>query len=606
MTTIRDTMIIGQTTTEGSTWPGFHRERCAIVVVDVVESVRLMQQHENDVIDRWRRFVNEVRTELLPKHGGRLVKSLGDGMLLAFESVPEAALASFAMQSRTLGLNLGHAADDEVRLRIGIHCADVVVDELDIYGAGVNLTARLASLASAEQIVVSADAHDELLSDIEAQIEDLGDCELRGIEGTVRAYRIQEPGAVVHPAMTLDTFVDSRAVIAVMPLGVKGEDAEAATLAEIVADDVISGLSASSSWRVISRMTTMVYRQRQLALDTVGAQLKATYVVSGTCIAMSGRVRVAIELADVASSSVVWAGSVHGNITDLLEENNPLAQEIIGHIAAAIFSHEIRRSRAGSLPNLRSYTLLFGAVALMHRLSRNDFDRSEGMLAQLIERHPGAAEPLAWMAKWHVMKAAQGWSQEPEELARRAHQFTQRALDKQGDHALALAVDGLVCAFLQGDLDGSEQRYQAALTANPNEALAWLFLSALHSYRGRGGEAVEAALTALRLSPLDPMRYFFDAFGANAMLAAGRNDDAIALAQRSIRANCTHVPTHRTLAIAQVACGQVDEARATVRRLLQVQPSYSIGRFLARYPGREAAHTPGYVRALREAGLPET
>jgi TolB-like protein len=535
-----------------------------------------------------------------------MVKSLGDGMLLVFESVPDAALASFAMQSRTAGLNQGHADDDQVRLRIGIHCADVVVDELDIYGAGVNLAARLATLAAGEQIVVSADVHDQLLAGVEAQIEDLGECELRGIEGTVRAYRIEAPGAPAHPQAALDTFGDSRAVIAVLPLGVNAADGEAATLAEIVADDVIRGLSMSSSWRVISRMTTMAFRQRQVELATVASQLKATYVVSGTCMTASGRVRLGIELADVASATVIWAGAVQGAVTDLFQDSNPLAQEIIGHIAAAIFSHEIRRSRAGALPNLRSYTLMFGAVALMHRLSRNDFERSEGMLAQLIERHPGAAEPLAWMAKWHVMKVAQGWSQEPEALARRAHQFTRRALDKQGDHALALAVDGLICAFLQADLDASEQRYQAALTANPNEALAWLFLSALHTYRGRGDAAVDAASTASRLSPLDPMRYFFDAFAANAMLAAGRHAEAIALAERSIRANCTHLPTYRALAIAQVARGEVDHARATVRRLLQVQPSYSVDQFLARYPGRDAAHTPDYVRALRQAGLPQT
>ena len=173
------------TTIETSTWPDFHRERRAIAVVDVVESVRLMQQHEQDVIDRWRRSVNDVRTTLLPLHGGRMVKSLGDGMLLAFDSVPQAVSASFAMQTRCAALNSGHVDGDHIRLRIGLHCADVVVDALDIYGTGVNLAARLATLASADQIVLSADARDQVLADVEAQIQDLGECELRGIAGTV-------------------------------------------------------------------------------------------------------------------------------------------------------------------------------------------------------------------------------------------------------------------------------------------------------------------------------------------------------------------------------------------------------------------------------------
>ena len=171
-------------------WPALQRQRRAIVVVDVVESVRLMQANEADVIDRWRRFVNEVRTQVLPVHGGRLVKSLGDGLLLEFEGVPAAVAASLDIQRRIAPFNAGRLGDAVMGLRIGVHLADVVVDDVDIYGAGVNLAARLATLARSDDVVVSAQVRDDLVQGLDADFEDLGECFPKHIPEPVRAYRV--------------------------------------------------------------------------------------------------------------------------------------------------------------------------------------------------------------------------------------------------------------------------------------------------------------------------------------------------------------------------------------------------------------------------------
>ena len=166
-------------TNDGMQWPELQRSRRTIVVVDVVESVRLMQAHEADVIDRWRRFVNEVRGEVLITHGGRLVKSLGDGMLLEFANVPSAVAAALDMQQRIVPYNEAREATAAILLRIGLHTADVVVDDLDIYGTGVNLAARLAGLADPGGIVASAEVRDQLVPGLSAEVEDLGDCYLK-------------------------------------------------------------------------------------------------------------------------------------------------------------------------------------------------------------------------------------------------------------------------------------------------------------------------------------------------------------------------------------------------------------------------------------------
>lgn len=590
--------------TKGVDWSGMLRVRRAIVVVDVVDSVRLMQENEADVIDRWRRFVHDVRTQVLPVQGGRLVKSLGDGMLLEFESAPAAVSASLEMQRHMGAYNEGHSGDAMLMLRIGAHAAEVVSDDVDIYGSGVNLAARLSRIAGPGDIVISQDLRDQLIPGLDVHTEDLGECEVRGFPGTVRAHRIT-PVAALPQVHWPDTLADARATVVVLPLRIHSQGGDAFAVGELVADDIIQGLSVTPHWRVVSRLSTMAFRGREPSLADLHERLGATFVLSGSGLLQGSRLLLRLELADAVRADVVWADSVSMDTAQLLLPHHEATQPVIDAVAAAIFRYEMRRSRTQPLPTLRSYTVLFAAVGLMHRLSLQDFERAWEMLDQLGERHPHAPDPHAWKAKWHVMKVAQGWSHEPLVQAGKAHDLTQRALDQQSDHALALAIDGLSAAFLRGDLDIAEQRYNAALAANPNEALAWLFLSALHVYRDRGQQAADAAATALRLSPLDPMRYFFDSFAATAMLAAGRYGDAIALGRRSIQANCTHLPTYRSLAIAQVLAGDEAGARDTVRGLLQVDPDYSIAAFRERYAGRHAAHMDHYVAALRTAGLPE-
>ena len=174
------------------------------MVVDVVESVRLMQAHEADVIDRWLRFVNEVQTQVLPARGGRIVKSLGDGLLLEFELVPSAAAAALDLQRRITPHNANRGADAAIMLRAGVHVAEVVTDERDIYGSGVNLAARLATLAGPGEVIVSDQVHAMLVPGIDADVEDLGDCFLKHIEGPIRAYRL---GAAV-PGSFLESMSD--------------------------------------------------------------------------------------------------------------------------------------------------------------------------------------------------------------------------------------------------------------------------------------------------------------------------------------------------------------------------------------------------------------
>ena len=585
-------------------WPTYRRASRTVVVVDLVESVRLIEQDEEDAVHRWQAIVSEVVATFLPRHGGRLVKSLGDGLMLEFETVPPAIQCALAMQSSANLANTGRPNDRWMCLRIGAHVADVIVDELDIYGSGVNLAARLTTLAGAGEIVVSANVREQLLPGLDADVEDLGDCFVKHLQKPVRAYRV---GPLGHSPviMDADTLSHHLPVIAVVPLTVHAGDDNARFIGDIVADDIIAALSTSAQWKVISRLSSAVFRDRPADVADLAQRLHATYVLSGTCHLTAPKLRVLVELADARTQTVVWSGSVAARVEDLTDPHSELALSIAEQVGGAIFSHELARTRSKPMPTLESYTLLFAAISLMHRLSLQDFERSHAMLEHLVERHPHAPAPKVWMGKWHVMKVAQGWSTNRDEDNRLAQTWVQRALDQQPDHSLGLAIDGLIHGYLMRDLDTAQARYEAALSANPNESLAWLYSSALYAYQGRGEMAADAALNAISLSPLDPLRYYYDSFATHAMLAAGRYAEAVRFGRQSLRANCTHGPTFRSLSIALVRHGEVDEARQTIRRMLALEPHFTIKVFRERYPLPESEQAERYCEALHEAGLPE-
>lgn len=593
------------TTDDDTPAPPLQRERRAIVVVDVVESVRLMQADEAGVIDRWRRFVNEVRTEALSGQGGRLVKSLGDGMLLEFPNVPPAIAVALDLHRRITAYNLARDASAALWLRVGVHSADVVVDELDVYGAGVNLAARLAGLAGPGETVVSAEVRDGLVPGLHAELEDLGECYLKHLAEPCRAFRVGPAGA--GHAVPLEPIPGARPEhsIAVVPLQGRGGDASSAIYGELLADGVIALLSRNRALRVISRLSTSRLKGVADLGEAVRTHLGATYVLSGSCVAQGEQLLLLVELADTRTETVVWAERLRGPASDLFSDESQLVHDVAMGAHLAMLHAEVQRMRSLPYPSLDSFSLLMGSISLLHRSSRADFERAHDALTALAERAPRQAGPFAWKAMWHFLRLIRGLSPSPDEDRRRARQDVDRALDNDGSSAIALTLKGLVVGFLERDLGQAERLYEQALALNPNEALAWLFMCTLRSWQGRGAESAAAGERALQLSPLDPLRYYYDSLAAAGMLADRRYARAIELCQRSLRANRLHTATHRVLIISQQLSGDEAGARRTAQALLELEPQFTVGAYTARYPGQAAAHAAEYAQALRSAGIPQ-
>lgn len=588
----------------GDSWPETHRQRLAIVVVDVVESVRLMQQHEADFIDRWLRFVKQVRTQVLAQWDGRLVKSLGDGMLLEFRATPQAIGAAFQLQALAAQHARERAADGAVALRIGIHVDDVVVDELDVYGKGVNLAARLATLAAPGQCVVSSDVRDEVVDGLDANVEDLGLCYLKNLSEPVRAFLVRNEFA--PPREPRSRPADLRPVIAVLAPVLQGGGDDHGVYGEVLADELTVSLSRCAELQVISRLSTAALGRRVVPPPGLDAGLEAHFVLSGSYSVAGSRLRLRVVLHESGRGAALWADAVDADGQALLLGREPAVDRLLQGVGAAITARELTLASTKPLPNVQSHALMSAAITLMHRATRQDYERAHAMLSHLLERHRGSPQPHAWLAKWLVLGAVQGWSKDPLADGQRALDAGHRALHGDPDSSLALTMQGLVHAYLRHDFDQASQAYASALAIDPNESLALLLSGTMHAFLGEGEPAWRLTQGSLRLSPLDPLRYFYLSLSASAAISAGRYEDAIDLAGRSLKLNRMHTSTYRAMAIAQSLAGRRSEARATLDALLALEPGFTLETFRRRFPGRERA--PDYTRflvdALEQAGLP--
>ncbi len=575
-----------------------------LLVMDVVESVRIMEQDQDDFVRRWQQLVQHAEQHVLPLHGGRIVKSLGDGLMLEFANAQGCAKAGFALHHFSDLANNDQAPELHMHLRMGAHMAEFVADKHDIYGTDVNLTARIATLAGPREFVVSAGLRDYLTAGLDADIEDLGECHLKHVKEPIRAYRVGPVGHAPVIAAAKTAPEDFRPTIAVIPFEARSNDPEHFVIGELVADGIIAQLSRSPDLRVISRLSTTAFRGRSGVIAQVESHLGATFVLSGSYVASSGKVLLMAELADTRNNQIVWADRVSGDIMDLLETQSEILNRIATAATRALIDSEVQQSLVQPLPRLDSCSLMLGGIAHMHRSSASEFDRSRQVLEALLDRHNRMAAPRAWLAKWYIMRVVRGMSDSPEQDSRRAIEHTERALDLEPRSTLAMAIQGHALCQLSGDAQGALRKIDESIQLNPNESLAWLYKSVWSSMWGSTEASVQEAETASHLSPIDPMKYYYDLILATGLSIDGKHERAIEWAKRSLRANLHHQPTLRVLIYSQAQLGLLDEARATLDRLTQENPNFTVSGYLS-MGGGESYTRQQVAIVLRRLGAPE-
>jgi adenylate cyclase len=576
-----------------------------VLVIDLVESVRLMAHNEEQVVRLWRGFVHHATTEVFPSMGGRLVKSLGDGLLAEFEHPAQAVRAALALHRHFDGANQNLPVAQQLHLRAGLNATQLYVDDNDIYGQGVNLAARVADLAMPGETVVTASVYDAIVVGIDADVQDRGESYLKHWPEPVRTWTVSPvsaQGAVPRMPAPEAATSDFRPSIAVVPFETRSHSQEQYVIGELLADGVITQLSRSPDLRVISRLSTSAFRGRQATAAEVGQRLEAAYTLSGSYVSYGDKVVITAELSDNRRGEVVWAERLAGEVMDLLQSDSQLIHQLSEACADALLQHMVQRTLVLPVPQLDSNALMLGGITLMHRSTPRDLQRSQQLLEAVVERHKRVATPWAWLAKWHIMQVVQGLAPEPAQTFRAAIAVADRALDLEPNSSLAMAIKGHALCHLGNDVEASRRLLVESTQSNPNDPMAWLYRSVWSTMWGEGEDSVHEAETAVRLSPLDPQKYYFEMMLANCYLSMGINDRAVEQCRSSLKKNCYHLPTLRALVIAQFELGHVNEARGTLQTMLSLQPDLTLERYLA--AGRESRLRQRGARALEALGLP--
>jgi adenylate cyclase len=375
-------------------------------------------------------------------------------------------------------------------------------------------------------------------------------------------------------------------------------------VAEGLVEDLIEALSRVPNFFVISRLSTLAFRNQDRPPREIGHVLGVRYVLSGSVRVLEDRLRLTIELTDTELGAALWFSKLDERFFDLFEVQDRLSEMIVQKVAPYLHAAEMKRVRVKRPDSLEAYDLFLRAQENMHNSARAVFETSEALFDAAIAKDPNYAAALAWRAYWHVLRVGQGWSPDPADDATQADHFARSAIECNSMEPMALAVHGHVASYLYKDFDLAFRRFDTALGINANAAPAWLWCAAAQAWMGNGPRAIEQINKAMALSPYDPLMYAYSGNAAMAYLVDGQYERAIECALRSLRENRTYTSAYRLLVIALVLAGRGDEARASARRLLELEPGLTVSGFRRRYPGSASPHTDVFCDALARAGIP--
>jgi len=572
-----------------------------VLFCDVEESSRLVGLDVDGYIRRWDNLVETVLSEDVLRHGGAMIKSLGDGLLLEFRTARDAVACAFDIQERARRSEATAPPGQGIRLRIGIHVTDTVRGKWDLHGLGVNLAHRLMDLGKAQEIIISAAVRDEIADGLDVAILDLGEHKLKGIEAHVRAFKAGPAGAAPSAAPDLRRRAGDRPSIAVLPFGNLSGVSTSDFLGDLIADDLITHLSHMTDLFVISRLSTKPFRDRLHEPRNVAEALGVRYVLTGSLYAVGAQRALTVELTDAQTGHVLWSDTFRGLAREIFKQ---VPLQIALNVVPHILKRERQDARIKRPEDLTAYQRTVRAIDYLHRSSRGDMEEARGMLEGAIAIDPEYAAPRAWLARWYVLRVGQGWSTDRKSDEIEANRHVEDAMARDETDPWVISVHGLVAAYLHHDLEKAIDCYDRALSINRSAASAWVWSTSALAWLGRGEDAVERSQRAIELSPFDPHRYYFNSIAGTAYAVAGNYEQAIEFCQRALRENRMFFSAHRILTISLALAGRLEDARRASEELMRLEPNLTVRGWRSRYPGSASEHTERFAEALGMAGIP--
>jgi adenylate cyclase len=584
------------------------RRLAAILAADVAGYSRLMGADEEGTLERLKAIRSELSDPKIEAHHGRIVKTTGDGLLVEFASVVDAVRCAVEVQQGMASRNTDVPADRRIELRIGINLGDIISDDNDIYGDGVNVAARLEALAEPGGICVSRVVRDQVRDKLDFGFDDRGEQQVKNIARPIRVFDVRIAAATVTPATVADPParaslpLPDKPSIAVLPFQNMSGDPDQEYFADGMVEDIITGLSRIKWLFVIARNSTFVYKGKPIDVKQVGRELGVRYVLEGSVRKAGRQVRVTGQLIDTADATHVWAERYDRALDDIFALQDELTISVIGAIEPNLRQAEVERAKRKRPDSLDAYDLYLRAHADAFTAMPEAADKALPLLERAIAIEPDYAAAHAAIALCLHARYYRGGLHE--EVRRAAVHHARAAIAAGGDDATALAVGAFVIGSDERDYSTAFNAFDRALALSPSSALALSFASIIGSWVGDDATAVEQARQALRLSPFDSLNHIPYLALAYAHLFAGRFEEAVLAASRSMQANPQFSPPCVVRIAALASLRRNDEARASVQRLFELEPDFTISATVAtNFTGPERLAM--FAEALRQAGLPE-
>jgi TolB-like protein len=575
------------------------RRLSAILAADVAGYSRLMHNDEEGTHAKLTTLLADSVAPAIAGHGGRIVKNTGDGFLAEFPSAVEAVRAAVQFQARIRELTIGDFEDSRIAFRVGINIGDVIVEPHDIFGDGVNIAARLESMAEPGGICISSSAYDHVRGKIRAELVDMGEQNLKNIEHAVRVFRVVDDAVPRKPTLSRP----DKPSIAVLPFKNLSADPEQEYLADGIVEDITMALSLFRRLFVIARNSSFTYRGRTVDVKQVGRELGVRYVLEGSVRKAGNRIRIAGQLIDTETREHLWAGRFEGALQDVFNLQDHVTESVVGAIAPKLQREDIKRANRKPTENLAAYDYYLRGLARHHRGSKDANREALQLYCKAIEADPKLACAYGMAAWCYVQGKARGWMIEQVQESAEATRLARKAVHLGNDDPVALCMGGYALAFIAHEFDAAAAFIDRGLAVNPNYAMAWTLGAWLRVWRGEPDLALEHVAHGMRLNPLDPSAMHGAA--AYAHFLSGDYDMASSCAELAMRENPIFLLPICVYAASNALAERLEPARKGVDLALKCNPGLRISNLRALAAFRRDEDFATFTGSLRKAGLPE-
>jgi TolB-like protein/class 3 adenylate cyclase len=586
------------------------RRLAAILAVDVVGYSRLMGEDEAGTARAVREH-REAARPIVADHGGRIVKTTGDGLLLEFPSVVAAVECAIAIQKLMVERNAVRPEAKRIVYRIGVNLGDVLIEGDDILGDGVNIAARLEGLCEPGGVLISGTAYDHVRGKIDAHFVDLGDKDLKNVARPVRVYGLNT-GSEISP-IALSAFEPGRRgsprlSIVVLPFANIGGDPEHEHFVDGVTESLTTDLSRIRGAVVIARNTAFAYKGKRLDVQTIGRELNVRYVLEGSVQRGGNRMRVNVQLIDAETGNHLWAERFDKPLADLFDMQDEIVARLAGSLNAQLVAAEARRAEQAPKPD--SIDLNFQGLACFNRgVTPDNLARARSFFDRALAADPGNVDALIGSGLVDLIEGALSFVADPNAAFAAAEAKLTKALSSVTDHALGHTWLGLVDILTKRAAEGVAE-CEHALALDRNLAQAHALIGQGKIFIGRAEETEAHVAEGLRLSPRDTWAYACMNMVGLAKLHLGSYEQAVAWFRRSKEANRNFPSAYFNMAAALAHLGRLDEANSAVQTGLALNPAYTVSRVRAAWTAR--SDDPTYLAqlepifdGLRKAGVPE-